>query len=314
MQRLRSEGGICDAATPPSVYVELRPLAAHRHLVDHLFILRDCGRLTGPERSVFASPFCEVALVGQRRGAGDALVWQTLQTPPRFGRQPRPAALHGWLIGVRYDPLLSGPEDLAALQEAAADLDRVVGRDGGLDAIVHLLDRALDAGAATEPGIGRPAPGSRQRQTIGAWTRALSAIGADGVVKVAELAGATRIPARTLQRHVRARTGLSPKRYTALRRFDAALRGVAGGEAAFADVAMATGYADQSHMTVDLAQHTGASPGRLRAFARRQNDQEAVRFFQDAAVRERIRLFINAPEADGEMSEQRRRATGPRIR
>jgi methylphosphotriester-DNA--protein-cysteine methyltransferase len=295
------------------VYVELNPLPAHCDLVDHLFILRDCGRLTGAGRHVFASPFGEVALLGQQsrrtEGPGGDLAWRALSAPPRFGRQPRLLALHGWMVGVRYDPLLSGPDQLATLAGLAAELDRVVGRGSHLDAIVALLDRGLEAAAAARPA----APGSRQHYAIGAWTRALSQAGPDGAVKVSELAGATMVPARTLQRHIRARTGLSPKRYTALRRFDAALRGVASGEAAFADVAVAAGYCDQSHMTADLGQHAGASPGRLRAFARRQHEDEAVRFFKDATVLDRIRLFISNPAADGENGDRRRRADGSRV-
>ncbi len=318
MGRIFLEDGFDVRAPADVVYVELDPLPAHRHLVDHLFILCDCGRLTGAGRHVFASPFGEVALLGQqsRRMEDPAgnLAWQALSAPPRFGRQPRLSPLHGWMVGVRYDPLLCGPDRLAPLAGLAVELDRIVGRGSRLDAIVALLDRGLAAAAAAEPGTAaRPAaPGSRQHDAIGAWTRALSQAGPDGV-KVSELAGAARVPARTLQRQIRARTGLSPKRYTALRRFDAALRGVASGAAAFADVAVAAGYSDQSHMTADLGQHAGASPGRLRAFARRQHADEAVRFFKDATVLDRIRLFISNPAADGENGDGRRRADGSRV-
>ena len=93
-------------------------------------------------------------------------------------------------------------------------------------------------------------------------------------------------------RHVRARTGLAPKRYASLQRFSEALRHLARDEAGFAQIAAEVGYSDQAHMTVDLARHAGVSPGRFRALARRQIRNDAVRFFKDADLRNRVRLLV----------------------
>jgi hypothetical protein len=49
-----------------AVYAELQPIDHHRSFIDHLFVLRDRGRLTGIGRNLFASPFSEIALVGRR--------------------------------------------------------------------------------------------------------------------------------------------------------------------------------------------------------------------------------------------------------
>jgi hypothetical protein len=49
-----------------AVYAELQPIERHRSFIDHLFVLRDCGRLTGVGRNLFASPFSEIAVVGRR--------------------------------------------------------------------------------------------------------------------------------------------------------------------------------------------------------------------------------------------------------
>ena len=273
-----------------AAYAELEPCAAHRHLVDHLFVLRDSGQLTGPGRSIYASPFCETALLGQTRGSD--IAWQALQTQPRFHHQPRPSPLNGWMIGFRFDPLKAGDAAwTSALDDLAIDLDRIVRHHDGFDAIVARLDRALDALVAASP------------QALRSRDRALVVVHADPTISVARLADAAEVTPRTLQRLVRARTGLPPKRYTALRRFNAALHDLADGEERFADVAVASGYADQAHMTADIARHTGSSPGRLRAFARRQDRDEAVRFFKDAAVLKRIRLFIHEPLMDGDIAD-----------
>jgi len=290
------------------VYAELAPLPRHRALVDHIFILRDRGGLTGPKRSVFATPFCEIALVAAfpDQGSGDdgRMAWQVVQAPPRFGRQPRATSLHGWMVGVRADPLGAGLDGLPqALRERSGELTEIVVGEAGCDAIVAWLDDVLDAVIADTRGDEDMSMArSRQRDIVGAWRQALSARGAPRARTIARLADATDIAPRTLRRHVRSRAGLTPKRYATLRRFNAALHEVAGGDGSFAEVAMAAGYCDQSHMTADLAQHTGASPGRLRAFARCRSETDAAWFFKDPGVRARVTLFLAAQAVDDAMA------------
>jgi len=272
------------------------PLPRHRGLVDHIFVLRDRGALTGPGRSVFATPFREVALVAACPDDGTAdLSWQLVQVPPRFKRQARAGSLHGWMMGLRADPLAAGLDEVSrALWDRSGDLAEILAKEAGLDAVVAWFDGVLDAAAAARSDED-PAPQSPQGEALRAWRRVLSARGVASAT-IARLARATNITPRTLQRHVRARTGLSPKRYAALRRFNAALHEVAGGSGGFADVAMTAGYCDQAHMTADLTQHTGAPPGRLRMFARRQSAPDAARYFADAAVRARVTLLLTAPD------------------
>lgn len=269
-------------------YAELSPLPRHRALVDHIFILRDRGALTGPERSVFATPFRETALVAgcpdDGRGNSADLTWQLMQTPPRFRRQSRTASLHGWMIGVRSDPLAAGRDELSrVLWDRSGDLAAIIAEDACCDAVVAWFDDVLETAMA--------ARSDEQPVTL----LSLSARG-PAAMTVARLADAANVTPRTLRRHVRARTGLSPKRYATLQRFNAALHEVAGGNDGFAEVAMAAGYSDQSHMTADLTQHTGAPPGRLRAFARRQGVTDAARYFEDATVRGRVTVLLTAPD------------------
>jgi hypothetical protein len=47
--------------TDVATYVELQPTDRHRSFIDHLFILRDCGRLTDAGRNLFASPMVHLS-------------------------------------------------------------------------------------------------------------------------------------------------------------------------------------------------------------------------------------------------------------
>lgn len=61
------------------------------------------------------------------------------------------------------------------------------------------------------------------------------------------------------------RFGMSPARFRAEHRLQAALRALADGVLSLAQIAVQAGYADQAHFTRDVASATGVSPARLRA-------------------------------------------------
>jgi hypothetical protein len=144
----RGGGKIQD--THLAVYAELRPTDRHRSFVDHLFVLRDRGRLTGVGRSLFASPFSEIALVGRPRdddteNTGGVVAWKAFHLPPRFGRQPRQHAFHGWMLGIRYRPL-----DLDTGEVALAGLSELFNtrfegmRENPFDPIIGALDAWIE--------------------------------------------------------------------------------------------------------------------------------------------------------------------------
>jgi hypothetical protein len=105
-----------------AVYAELQPIDRHRSFIDHLFVLRDCGRLTGVGRNLFASPFSEIALVGRhpdddREDIDRVVAWKAFHLPPRFGRQPRQHSFHGGLPSRSLIPCHStSPARLAFFQ------------------------------------------------------------------------------------------------------------------------------------------------------------------------------------------------------
>jgi AraC-like DNA-binding protein len=77
------------------------------------------------------------------------------------------------------------------------------------------------------------------------------------------------ISARHLRRVMTANTGLSPKRYQRVVRFQRFLAAAEGGGAALAAASAAAGYADQSHLTRDVRALTGITPAQLLAERRR---------------------------------------------
>jgi AraC-like DNA-binding protein len=279
-----------------AVYAELQPIDRHRSFIDHLFVLSDCGRLTSVGRNLFASPFSEIALVGRRsdddgEDNNGEVVWKAMHLPPRFGRRPRQHSFHGCMLGIRCRPLDLDTGDAAFIGLSELINTAIEGnREGTFDPFIGALDSWIEhlrprykAACTLQP---------RTPKIAAAMECILSASGLDRGTSIASLAATVGVAPRTLQRHFRNRTGLAPKRYVAVQRFNGALRQVALGRGSLAHIASEAGYSDQAHLTTDLGRHAGLSPGRFRALARRQMVRDAVRFFKDADLQNRVRLLV----------------------
>jgi AraC-like DNA-binding protein len=312
-------GGSKTQETDLAVYAELRPMDRHRSFIDHLFILRDRGRLTGIGRNLFASPFSEIALVGRAahddsRDNGGVVAWRAFHLPPRFGRQPREHSFHGCMLGIRYRPLDLDTGDAALGELSALFAATTMGKDESpLDPMISALDAWIEH---LRPQFNGPAvPPLRGLEIAAAPGGALSGAGRDRAMSVASLAATVGVVPRTLQRHFRKRTGLAPKRYAALQRFNGALKQVALGRGTFANIASEAGYCDQAHLTTDLGRHAGLSPGQFRALARQQIVPDAVRFFKDADLQNRVRLLIcDSSAADHEETDDEIQSEGCKLR
>lgn len=83
---------------------------------------------------------------------------------------------------------------------------------------------------------------------------------------VAALASALRQSPRSLRRRFARDAGVSPKTWLTLHRIDRVLRDPGLGDArrTLADLAYAHGYADQSHLSREIARWTGSKPSELR--------------------------------------------------
>jgi AraC-like DNA-binding protein len=318
MAAARPMSKTCEAN--PAVYAELEPMDRHRSFIDHLFVLRDRGRLTGVGRNLFASPFSEIALVGRRphdddaRDNDGAVAWKAIHLPPRFGRQPRRHGFHGWMLGIRCRPFDLDPGDAALAGLSELVTATIEGKsESPFDPIIGALDGWIEQ---LRPQF--RAAGARQLRTpeiASALEGALCAPGLDRGTSVASLAATVGVVPRTLQRHFRNRTGLAPKRYAAVQRFSGALRQVALGGKSLAEIASEAGYSDQAHLTTDLGRHAGVSPGRFRALSRRQIVRDAVRFFKDADLQNRVRLLVcDSGAADDEATDGEIRSEGCKLR
>jgi AraC-like DNA-binding protein len=79
---------------------------------------------------------------------------------------------------------------------------------------------------------------------------------------VASMARELGLSERQLERRFLQRVGLTPKRYTALRRFERAVA-AASTTSSLTDVALDAGYYDQAHFNREFRRLTGATPGAM---------------------------------------------------
>jgi AraC-like DNA-binding protein len=99
---------------------------------------------------------------------------------------------------------------------------------------------------------------------------------AKGRVRVQTLADDIGWSARHFSKRFKDQVGVDPKQAARLSRFNAAYAQVAGSRAGLAEIALATGYADQSHMSREFCEFASATPGAVRRDAGR--DVEIVAF------------------------------------
>ncbi|MFC8130673.1 helix-turn-helix domain-containing protein [Streptomyces sp. NPDC057302] len=96
-------------------------------------------------------------------------------------------------------------------------------------------------------------------EVVASWEHIVSR---RGQVRVADLAMSCGWSRKRLWSRFTAQVGLTPKRAAMLVRFDRAVRGLSAGRGA-ADVAVACGYVDQSHLHRDVRAFAGCTPGAL---------------------------------------------------
>jgi AraC-like DNA-binding protein len=178
---------------------------------------------------------------------------------PDTGPVPVRLREHEVVIGVRFAPgtagvALGGPVDelrdrRVALEDLWGRAGRIVGERAGEDPLA--LARAL------LPQIGGAAPDPRIRAAAVRLARAPA-------TPVPALAAAVELGERQLRRAFGVAVGYGPKTYARVMRFRVALGLVRAGEP-LASAALAAGYADQAHMTREIAALAGRPPGALGA-------------------------------------------------
>ncbi|MFB7879090.1 helix-turn-helix domain-containing protein [Nocardia sp. NPDC056064] len=161
-----------------------------------------------------------------------------------------PIAAYGLLGGLprELDGSVPGPQELWG--RAAA---RLTGRLAETDSWTDRF--ALTARFLAE----RRAPATLDPEVAASWARLVAT---DGAVRVRDLAQDTGWSRKRLWSRFTAQVGVTPKRAATVIRFRAALEQLQTG-AAPAEVAARCGYADQSHLSREVAAFTGTTPGAL---------------------------------------------------
>ncbi len=149
---------------------------------------------------------------------------------------------------------------MRAIVPALADLDMLL-EDLQRVEIISDLAHALAASDASLEPLGRGKPCWRG---VNAAREFID--GAGGAAASAQLEAVSGLSRYALARHFRACLGTSPHRYLVMRRLDRA-RGLIRRGVPLADAALASGFADQSHMTRQFKKAYGVSPGRFVALA-----------------------------------------------
>jgi AraC-like DNA-binding protein len=188
-----------------------------------------------------------------RAGTSDGFRYRILYVEPRIIHQAL-GEMHGPLPFVREvtsnDPVLA-----RAIMPALEDLESPL-EDLQRDQIVLALGEAL---AAADASRARPRSPARHWDAVARARECLDAHLAKGV-RSSELETLTGLSRYDLARQFRACLGTSPYRYLVMRRLDRARALIRQGKP-LADAALASGFADQSHLTRHFKKAYGVSPG-----------------------------------------------------
>lgn len=196
-----------------------------------------------------------------RAGDRDGFVYRMLYLAPRLVR----AALGGRARGLPFvrTAMLDHPRLLRVLRPVFDDLDR------GLEplALDHAVLGIADSLLALDPGARGGAPVAATCASAVERAREFLHAHFDRPVSSAQLEAVSGLDRYTLARQFRRQLGTSPYRYLTLRRVDHARARIVGGDS-LTDAALASGFADQSHLTRHFHRAFGVPPGRWRVLAR----------------------------------------------
>ena len=189
-----------------------------------------------------------------RAGTRDGFAYRILYVEPRIIHEAL-SETHGALPFVREvvsnDPVLA-----RALRPALEDLESPL-EELQRDQIIQGLADAL---AAADTSTARPRSPARHWDAVARARECLDANVRKGVSS-SELEALTGFSRYDLARQFRACLGTSPYRYLVMRRLDRARALIRQGKP-LADAALASGFADQSHLTRHFKKAYGVSPGR----------------------------------------------------
>lgn len=265
-------------------YVEYpAPASLQRH-VQCVWLLRDPLPDAGIQ-AVYADGRCELIahlaepMTLHRPDGGSERQAATLFAGQQRGpvRLQATGAVH--CLGVRLAPAASAlvaGGDLPGYRDGIVDLRR-------LDAAFadHFADAARQFALSARAGGLWELLAERCRGLVpdsAVETAVATLDGCQGSARIATLAQATGLGARSLQARFLAAIGMTAKEYARVRRLHALLQALDNDDTPLAQVVADHGFADQSHATRDLGRLTGTTPARLlRALRNHRDSDEALR-------------------------------------
>ena len=159
------------------------------------------------------------------------------------------AGMAGAILGVRLDELQDRHvciEDLWGSR--ATELRERLATAPSAQAAIDILERDLMA-RLQRPLLLHPAVAQALRPAL-----------MQAAARVGEIQQQSGYSPRHFIQLFRSNVGLAPKQFYRIQRFSAALARIARGKAALADVAIASGYADQAHLSREFRELAGVSP------------------------------------------------------
>lgn len=144
---------------------------------------------------------------------------------------------------------------LAVRTDAAAPQARVAPASAPSPAI----DNAVDAEASETPVVRGGLSRWQQRQALSVMTRTDM-----GSLKISEIASACRLSRSYFIRAFKQSFGVTPRRWHQLHRIEQSKRLLLSSGLPIAEIALACGFADQSHLTRVFSQIVGTPPARWR--------------------------------------------------
>ena len=171
------------------------------------------------------------------------------------------------LLGIRFQPGGTRPFlDVAAheVTDRVVDLGGLSGKlERGLSHACSSARTLRDKVAAADAFLASRL--SEQKYDSHLLALAAKIIDCRGLVSVDQLASDAGVSSRQLERRFQREVGIGPKLLARIVRFQHVFRAVEGGNAAWADVAVACGYYDQAHLIRDFNQFAQQTPAVLFA-------------------------------------------------
>jgi AraC-like DNA-binding protein len=254
-------------------YQEIRPNAAAARFVRCYWLLEDDEPESRVHRIVPDGRPELILNLGKPYESQTGETWKAQPGSFLFGQITGPLVLRSAgparMIGIRFHPHTAGrllkicmPE----LTDAAVSLDDISGR---LDREVRdlgdpqwTLAERFDAVDRMVEALGRSA--GEDDRMLAAAVRNLEGAGREamGIEAVADRIG---LSARQLERRFREATGIPPKLFSRMQRFQRVFPALENGDAGWADAALRCGYYDQAHLIRDFREFAGKPPGVLLA-------------------------------------------------